>query len=251
MQNNTAVIILAAGYGKRLGGEHQKTLTRIFGKPLLYYLLQTVKKCNPERIIVVVGFQKERVMEELAGENVIFVEQTQLLGTGHAVMTGMDALSDFNGNVFILCGDIPFITLGTIKKIKKIHDETSADCTLLTAIVENPYGYGRIKRNGNGAIEKIIEEANATSEEKQIKEINAGIYIFNKEKLFQSLHKINLNPVKKEYYLTDVVEFLIKQGRKVSTWATPTPEETLGINTPQDLMRAKQYFLCFRRDKDE
>jgi len=240
-------MILAAGYGKRLGGENQKTLARILGKPLLTYLIDTIKKCNPERILIVVGFQKERVIEELKGENVVFVEQTRLLGTGHAVMTARDALSDFNGNVLILCGDIPFLSLETIKKIQEVHSKTCADCTVLTAVVDNPYGYGRIKRNQEGEIEKIVEEANATQEEKQIKEINAGVYIFKKEELFESLDKINLDPIKKEYYLTDVVELFMKKGKRVSTWTTPTPEETIGINTPQDLMKAEQY--CLRRKK--
>jgi len=247
--NNTAVIILAAGYGKRLGGKNQKTLVKILGKPLLAHLIDTVKKCNPERIVTVVGFQKEKVIKELEGENVVFVEQTQLLGTGHAVMTCRNVLFDFNGNVLVLCGDVPFLSFKTIKKLQEVHNETNADCTVLTAIVDNPCGYGRIKRNSHDEIEKIVEEVNANPQEKEIKEINAGVYVFNKEKLFEYLSDIHLDPIKKEYYLTDVIELFIKTGKKVSTWITPTPEETIGINTHQDLIKAEQYFLSLRRQK--
>lgn len=249
MRNNTALVILAAGYGKRFGGENQKTLTKILGKPLIAYLIDTVKKCNPERIVIVVGFQKERVIEELKGENVIFVEQTQLLGTGHAVMTCKKVFYDFNGNILILCGDVPFLTLETIRKLQEVHNQTCADCTVLTAIVDNPYGYGRIKRNQQGEMEKIVEELSTNPEEKQIREINSGVYMFKKKELFESLNKIQPNPIKKEYYLTDVVEIFIKNGKKVSTWTTQTPEEIIGINTMQDLMKAKQYLSSLRRKK--
>lgn len=246
MDIKTAVLVLAAGYGKRLGGEKQKTLTRILGKPLLSYLVSTLKSCSPERIIIVVGFQKEKVMDELKEEPVIFVEQPQLLGTGHAVMMAENALSDFSGNILVLCGDVPFLTYATIAKLQKTHQDALADCTLLTAFVENPTGYGRIIRNQIGHVIKIVEEINATENEKNIKEINAGVYIFEKVALFDALKRIRMDPVKKEYYLTDVIALFINDGRKVASWTTPTPEETIGINTPEDLMKAEQYFLQMR-----
>lgn len=246
MNIKTAAIVLAAGYGKRLGGENQKTLTRILGKPLLTYLIGTLKNCHPDRIIIIVGFQKEKVIDELKDEPVVFVEQSQLLGTGHAVMMAEGALSDFSGNVLILCGDVPFLTSDTIKRLQDTHQYEFADCTLLTAIVQNPFGYGRIIRNQNSEIIRIVEEINANEEEKKIKEINAGVYIFEKVALFDALKKIKPDPVKKEYYLTDVIALLITEGKKVASWTTPTPEETIGINTPEDLKKAEQYFLKLR-----
>ncbi len=246
MNNKTAAVVLAAGYGRRLGGENQKTLTRILGKPLLSYLVSTLKNCDPDRIIIVVGFQKEKVMDELKGEPVVFVEQPQLLGTGHAVMMTENVLFDFSGDILVLCGDVPFLTHSTIKRLQKTHQTTLADCTLLTAMVENPYGYGRIIRNQTGNVVEIVEEINATEEQKEIKEINAGVYIFEKTALFDALRKIRMDPVKKEYYLTDVIALFIADGRRVESWMTPTPEETIGINTPEDLKRAEQYFLKFR-----
>lgn len=247
IMKNTAAVILAAGYGKRLGGEHQKTLTKILGKPLLYHIIETLKKCNPEKIVVVVGFQKEKVIEELKGENVVFAEQNQLLGTGHAVMMTESVLSDFKGNLLILCGDVPFLTAETLIQLYTTHENFYADCTILTAIVDNPYGYGRIIRNTEGCVIKIVEEINAKEEEKLVKEINAGVYIFKKDLLFDALKKIKPDPVKKEYYLTDVIEIFISEGKRVTTWTTPTPEETIGINTPEDLKKAQQYFISLRR----
>ncbi|MCM8758580.1 MAG: NTP transferase domain-containing protein [Candidatus Omnitrophica bacterium] len=246
MNKNTAAVVLAAGYGKRLGGENQKTLIRILGKPVLSYLVSTLKNCCPERIIIVVGFQKEKVMEELKDEPVIFVEQPTLLGTGHAVMMTEKTLSDFSGNVIVLCGDVPFLTYNTIKELHKVHQETGADCTLLTAFFENPTGYGRIIRNPQGSVIKIVEEINASAEEKKIKEINAGVYIFEKTALFDALKRIKMDPVKKEYYLTDVIALFMNDEKKVSSWTTPTPEETIGINTPEDLKKAEEYLFQLR-----
>jgi len=247
MQNQTTAIILAAGYGKRLGGENQKTLTKILGKPLLSYLLGTLKKCHLEKIIVVVGFQKEKVMAELKNEPVIFVEQSQLLGTGHAVMMAKKELENFSGDVLILCGDVPFLSFETIQKIMMTHKDAASDCTILTAKVENPYGYGRIVRNGNGNVKKIVEEIKANDEEKKIREINTGVYVFNNALLFEFLEKLKPDPVKHEYFLTDVIELFIKDNKKITTWTTPTPEETIGINTPEDLQKAQEYFLTLRR----
>ncbi|HXK45254.1 MAG TPA: NTP transferase domain-containing protein, partial [bacterium] len=246
MNNHMAVIILAAGYGKRLGGENQKTLTEILGKPLIAYLISTIRQCTPEKVVVVVGFQKEKVMEQLKGEPVIFVEQKQLLGTGHAVMMTENVFSDFCGNVIILYGDVPFLSLETIKRLKETHEDTQSDCTILTAIVEQPYGYGRIVRDSSKNVIKIVEEINASDEEKQIREINSGVYIFTNKTLFEALKKIQPNPVKNEYYLTDVIEIFISEGKKVATWTTPCPGEIIGINTPEDLEKAQQYILRLR-----
>ncbi|MCM8825022.1 MAG: NTP transferase domain-containing protein [Candidatus Omnitrophica bacterium] len=246
MSVQTAAIILAAGYGKRLGGENQKTLIRILGKPMLCHLIGTLKYCNISKIIVVIGFQKEKVIEELKDEDVTFAEQTQLLGTGHAVMMTEGVLSNFSGNVLVLYGDVPFLRAETIKALRQTHKNTLADCTILTAIVNNPDGYGRIIRNKSGEIIRIVEHINANDQEKQIKEINAGVYIFVKGALFEALGRIKPDPVKREYYLTDVIADFIANGRKVVSWTTPTPEEPIGINTPEARTKAEQYLLSRR-----
>ncbi|MCX7917003.1 MAG: NTP transferase domain-containing protein, partial [bacterium] len=142
------VIILAAGMGKRMGGENQKTVTKILGKPMLKYLLDTIKKIEPEKIIIVVGFKKEEVFEQLKGEKVEYVEQKELKGTGNAVLQTEEILKNYEGDIVVLNGDTPFITEKTIRKLLEIHKENGNWCTFLTAIFEEPKGYGRILRNG-------------------------------------------------------------------------------------------------------
>jgi len=241
MEKPIAVIILAAGKGKRLGGYHQKTLHKIAGRSLLAHLLNTISGLKPSRIVVVVGHQKEQVIEQLKNEPVIFVEQKQLLGTGHAVMQAESALRDFCGIVLVLCGDVPFLTLETLKQLETKHRANNAASTILTAIVDSPAGYGRIKRDKNGNVVGIVEELNATAEEKGICEINTGVYMFDRSALFQTLPLVKPDSVKNEYYLTDVISIMCSKKLVISTYTTPTPDEALGINTPEDLMRALQY----------
>ena len=238
---NIVCVILAAGYGKRLGTKGQKVIQKVFGKPMLSYLLSTIKKISPQKIVIVVGYKKEEVFKELEGEKVEYVEQPQLLGTADAVAKTKDILNNYNGDILVTYGDIPFITKETLEKLIEIHKKEKSICTILTTIVENPKGYGRIKRDKKGNIIKIVEEVNASEEEKKIKEINAGVYVFKKQPLFDTISKISLDPIKKEYYLTDVIKVFVKNGEKISTYLTPEPEETLGINTPEDLKKAEEF----------
>ncbi|MCD6408017.1 bifunctional UDP-N-acetylglucosamine diphosphorylase/glucosamine-1-phosphate N-acetyltransferase GlmU, partial [bacterium] len=155
---------------------------------------------------------------------------------------------NYSGNILILYGDMPFITLETINALFNTQIKNNAVCTILTGIVEDPTGYGRIIRNENGEVKAIVEELNATEEEKKIKEINCGIYIFKSEFLFPALQKLKPDPIKGEYYLTDVIKILKDEGRKISTYTTKLIEETIGINTPEDLKKAEK-FLTKRRNK--
>ncbi|MGB9677264.1 MAG: sugar phosphate nucleotidyltransferase [Candidatus Ratteibacteria bacterium] len=240
-RNELCFVILAAGMGKRLGGENQKTVIKVLGKPMLKYLLETIKKINPSKIIIVVGFKKEEVFKELEGENVEYVEQKELNGTGAAVLQTEIYLKDFLGDIVVLNGDTPFISEKTINTLIKIHRQKQNYCTFLTSILENPTGYGRILRNNKKEVIGIIEEANANDEEKKIKEVNAGVYVFKSDSLFSSLKKIKMNPLKKEYYLTDIIKIFREENKKISTYTTPDPYETIGINTLSDLKKAEEY----------
>jgi len=239
---NLVFVILAAGMGKRLGGDSQKTVKKILGKSIVRYLLDTIKKFNPDRIIIVVGYKKEEVFEELKEEEEIeYVEQKELKGTGDAVLQTENILKNFYGDIIVLNGDTPLVSENTIRKLLQIHRESDSDCTFLTTILENPTGYGRVIRNDENKVKEIVEELNATEEQKRIKEINAGVYIFKSDNLFYALKKIEMNPVKKEYYLTDIIKIFNKENKKISTYTTPEPDETIGINTPEDLKKVEEY----------
>ncbi|MFN4226727.1 MAG: sugar phosphate nucleotidyltransferase [Candidatus Ratteibacteria bacterium] len=234
-------VILAAGMGKRLGSKNQKTITKILGKPMLKYLLETVKKFNPAKIIIVVGFKKEEVFKELEGENVEYVEQNELKGTGHAVLQIEKVLNNFQGDIIVLNGDTPFISDKTISALLKKHREEKNYCTFLTVKLDDPTNYGRVFRDENEEVISIIEETDANEEQKKIKEVNAGVYIFKSEGLFSSLRKIEPNPKKGEYYLTDIIKIYRSENKKISTYTTQDWFETIGINTLSDLEKAEQY----------
>ena len=238
---NLVAVILAAGQGKRLGGQSQKVVRALLGKSILSYLLGTVKKLNPSKIIMVVGHRKEEVFADMRKEEVLYVEQPEPAGTGDAVRRVHPRLKHYQGDVLVLCGDVPFLTLRTLRNLLSQHRRKKTSCTLLTAWMKKPTGYGRIKRNGWGSVVGIVEEVNASAAEKKIKEVNAGVYVFKSQSLFSALRQVRPDPVKGEYYLTDVIEILVNQGQRLSSYLTPTPEETMGINTPDDLRRAEKF----------
>ncbi|HOL67793.1 MAG TPA: NTP transferase domain-containing protein [bacterium] len=235
-----AVVILAAGRGKRLGGKNQKVVHDLMGRPLLSYLLPTVKSLFPERIIIVVGFKKEQIFSWIHDAAVEYVEQPEPKGTGHAVACTEKILGSYRGNILVLCGDVPFLSQHTLLKMINLHQEEGNVATVLTTIMEKPTGYGRILRNGSDVI-AIVEEINATPEQRAIKEINAGVYLFRSVELFQTLPEVLPDPRKGEQYLTDVVGLLAVKGYRVGSYQTACPEEVLGINTEDDLRKAEQW----------
>ncbi|MBN1445923.1 MAG: NTP transferase domain-containing protein [Candidatus Omnitrophica bacterium] len=241
MKTNLAVIILAAGQGKRLGGESQKVVKKISGRPMLLYLVNTIERLSPERIILIVGFKKEEIFEQMEGIAVEYAEQKVLRGTGDAVLQAKKILDDYRGDILILCGDVPFITGETLNSLIAEHRESGNCGTILTAFLDNPFGYGRIKRNGAGNVASIVEELNASEDEKAIKEINSGIYVFDKKALFLALDKVLPDEIKKEYYLTDVVKILSSMGEKMGTYTTRRPQECMGINNIHDFEEAQRF----------
>ncbi|HEX3034184.1 MAG TPA: bifunctional UDP-N-acetylglucosamine diphosphorylase/glucosamine-1-phosphate N-acetyltransferase GlmU [Thermodesulfobacteriota bacterium] len=244
-----SVIVLAAGRGKRMKSECPKVLHPILGLPMLSFVLDAVMKISPERIVVVVGFGKEEVNENIQSDRIEYVLQGEQLGTGHAVMCAEKALRDFRGTVIIVNGDFPLIRPETLSSFINSHDESGATLTLLTTTLDNPYGYGRIIRNKKGGIIKVVEEKDATPNEKDIKEINAGTYCVESGFLWRALSQTNTENEQQEYYLPDIVKIASRNGGKVNGFTVPDSEEVLGVNNRAELAKVER-ILRKRRNED-
>lgn len=244
MGNNTRAIILAAGKGTRMKSDKSKVLHEIFGKTLLGYVLDAVNKTNlVDKSFVIVGHQADEV-EKFVKENynnASCVLQTPQLGTGHAVSMVCPQLENYDGEVIILCGDTPLITEDTLKKFVESHRSKNSDLTVMSAIFENPTNYGRIVRSGDklsSPLTSIIEEKDATAEQKAIKEVNAGIYCLNWQKIKPAFSQLTSNNAQGEYYLTDIIAWGGKGGLNVNAYILEDNEEIFGINSKSHLAEA-------------
>ena len=234
MNNQLHIGILAAGKGSRMESELPKVLHQLNGKSLIDYVLDTASELNPDSITLVVGFQKDRVKNHIQNDNVNYVSQEQQLGTGHAALQLENQLENQSGHLLILYGDVPNIKSSTLSPIIDEHIKENRNATLITAMLDDPTGYGRIIRNQDGDLLKIVEEKDCTPDEKKIKEWNPGIYIFKIPQLFIELKRIKSNNASNEYYLTDVIE-LIKENSPVQAKKIEDPMEVIGINTINQL----------------
>ncbi len=236
------VIILAAGKGTRMKSDIAKVLHTIHGKTLLQYVSDLAHKINPEKIFVVVGFQRNKVIKTLKSDKVEFINQEKQLGTGHAVKQVIPYLRDYDEDILVLPGDVPFLSENSLNKLIQAHRLYNAAITLLTTEKENPTGYGRILRNNNNRVEKIVEEDDCSNTEKTIKEVNAGIYCFTKKFLLEFLGKMDKNNSQQEYYLTDMVKIACKAPHRVMSIRVKNPNEVYGINTKEALKKAQKLY---------
>jgi UDP-N-acetylglucosamine diphosphorylase/glucosamine-1-phosphate N-acetyltransferase len=230
-------IVLAAGKGKRLNSEQlnlPKVLRQAAGNPLIKYVLNNISFIHQEDTIVVVGYEKDMVMDYIGG-NYKFVTQNEQLGTGHAVMMAEEVLKSYNGDVLVLYGDMPLLTMETFKNLACEHKKSSSNCTVMTAIADNPPPYGRIIRNCSGELTDIIEVKDCSEEQLAVNEINVGVYVFDSKTLFSYLKELKNNNSQKEYYLTDVPKILLNHDISVNTFTLKNIEEIFGVNTPEDL----------------
>ena len=207
----TIAIMLAAGKGTRMKSNKSKLVHKIYGKELVKRAVETTKKAGIDDVIAVVGYLKEQVQEVL-GDSVKYAVQEEMKGTGHAVMQAAKYLEGKKGKVLVLNGDVPILRPETIEKLLNKSIENKECATLLSAKYENPTGYGRIVRDEGGNVKGIVEEKDATEEEKQIQEINAGIYCFDIEELLIALKELTPNNAQGEYYLTDVIKIMNDKG---------------------------------------
>jgi len=242
MDLHLAVIVLAAGKGTRMKDPHRaKVMYPINGKPMIEYVVNLASALNASTTIVIVGWQKDSVIEHLrqVAESVVCVEQFPQLGTGHAVMQAEAELKDFAGDVLVLSGDVPMLSLSTARELVDVHRSMSADTTVLTADLQDPTGYGRVLRNAGGSVVGVVEHKDATEDQRRISEFNSGIYVFNKSRLFEGLKHITPTNAQREYYLTDVLGYFWRQNWSVRAVKIKHSLEILGINTLEQLEQVR------------
>lgn len=231
-------VILAAGMGTRMKSKMPKVLHKVCGKPLSKWVIDASKAAGSDKVCAVVGHKAETVKEVL-GDVCEFALQAEQKGTGHAVMQAIDVIKNSKGEVVILNGDTPLITAETINKAIEYHKNNGNQATVITAILDDATGYGRIVRDNDGSVLKIVEQKDASEEEKKINEVNSGMYVFDAQSLVYALDKITPNNAQGEYYLTDTLEILLSAGKKIGGYAISDNDEIRGINDRVQLNEAE------------
>lgn len=226
---------MAGGMGKRMKSELPKVLHKLNGKPLIKYVIELAKSAESERILLVLSFKKELVIEAVRQDDVEWVEQQKPLGTADAVKSCMEALKDYRGNVLILSGDVPLLKIETVRAAYALHTKTGAVATVLTFKPVDPKGYGRVIRGSGGEMVKIVEEKDASDSEKLVDEVNSGIYFYKWAELSAVLGRITNDNKAGEYYLPDAIPLLVETGQRLSAYFVEDPVETAGVNTIEHL----------------
>jgi UDP-N-acetylglucosamine pyrophosphorylase len=241
-----ATIIMAAGKGKRMKNPRMaKVLYQVDGRPMIDYVVSLALQLKSAKTVVVTGHAGDLVVRHLSsqfGGAITFVEQREQLGTGHAVLQAEKVLRDFRGDLLVLSGDVPLLTKETVSRLVAEHQTHDAVATILTAEVHDPSGSGRILRQANGSVQRIVEDKDASEAERSLKEINSGIYVFAKEELFDALKQLGRHNVQNEYYLTDVFERFREKGQEVRAVKASNHTEVRGVNTPEELKELQEAY---------
>jgi bifunctional UDP-N-acetylglucosamine pyrophosphorylase / glucosamine-1-phosphate N-acetyltransferase len=243
-----AIIILAAGKGTRMKSDKAKVLHEVFYAPMVHHVLKAVLPLQPAQTVVIVGHQQDAVAEALASFDVSLVVQKEQLGTGHAVRVAENGISENATTVMILCGDTPLIQTATLQEMYSSHLRRQAALTLMTTILDNPANYGRILCDSGNKVQGIVEQKDATPEQLEIKEINAGIYCVDKKWLFAALQGVGTDNSQGEVYLTDIVKLAVDSGMHVEKFPVAAPLDVLGVNSRVELADA-QSELQMRRNR--
>lgn len=233
-----AAVVLAAGKGTRMKSDLPKVAVSVYGKPMILHVLENLSGAGIRKIILVVGHQKEVVMDivkDVRDVDIEFAVQAEQLGTGHALLCAKEALESFDGNILVACGDMPLIRAETFASLLHDHEEKNRHTTVLSSVLENPKGYGRIIRDEGGNLTAIVEEKDATDEIREIKETNTGTYVFRSPEIFEILDKIGSDNAQGEYYLPDAIEIFRSRGGQVGALILEDSIEALGANSKEDV----------------
>lgn len=233
-------VVLAAGQGTRMKSKLYKVLHPVCGKPMVEHVVDEALKLSLSKLVTIVGHGAEEVKKQL-GDKSEYALQAEQLGTAHAVKQAQPFLADEKGVTIVICGDTPLLTAKTMEQMLKEHTQREAKATILTAVAEDPTGYGRIIRSENGAVQKIVEHKDASEEERLVTEINTGTYCFDNEALFRAIDQVSNDNAQGEYYLPDVIEILKNEGETVAAYQTGNFQETLGVNDRVALSQAEQF----------
>jgi UDP-N-acetylglucosamine diphosphorylase/glucosamine-1-phosphate N-acetyltransferase len=245
----TAIVILAAGLGTRMKSNMAKVLHKVGEKPMIKHVVDTAAGVSKENIIVITGHQSDRVRETVASCNGIgFALQEKQLGTGHAVLCAMSEVKDNIDDILILCGDVPLLTSETVSSFIQHHKTHENILTVLAVQVDDPTGYGRMIVDDEGSLIKIVEESDATLDEKKINLINSGIYCVEKSFLKRALNLLKPDNSQEELYLTDVIFIASNEKLQIGLFIGQDADEVIGVNSLQDLKKAEQ-LLCRRQSK--
>ncbi len=239
---DVAALVLAAGQGTRMKSDLAKVLHPMAGRPLLAHVLGTLEQLGVGRTLVVVGHQRERVRELFPSEEIEWIVQAEQRGTGHAVMQAGPALAGFEGTLLVVCGDTPLLRAGTLHKLIDGHQASGAAVTVLSMDVPDPTGYGRILRAEGNRILGIVEHRDATPEQRKITEVNSGVYAFDYPALAAVLGRLSSHNDQGEYYLTDTVTLLLRDGKPTAVVCADDYRELCGINTPDQLAEAETIY---------
>ena len=237
--NRLSVIVLAAGLGTRMKSSLAKVLHPVAGRPMVLNVIENILSLEPDNVVAVVGHQAEKV-RALLPDGVESAVQEEQLGTAHAAMTGLSGISDAEGTLLLVSGDTPLIDSGTFRRLIELHEDRGAGVTILTARLADPTGYGRIIRDTSGNVSRIVEQKDASEDERAVDEINAGTYCFNIATLRSALSEVRSENAQREFYLTDVAAIVSGRGGKVLGMVHDSAEDVLGINSRNDLAKAEK-----------
>src|SRR4051794_13673614 len=243
MHKPVTIVILAAGLGTRMKSRHAKVLHKAGGKTLLQHVIDTaLALAPPERIFAVVGHQAEKVRQSVAASGIGFIEQTEQKGTGHAVMMGRDAMAHLDGYLMVLYGDSPLLKVETLRRLIAQETGGTAAGVLMSAVMDDPFGYGRVLRSDAGDVVDIVEQKAGTPEQLAIREANMGIYCFRADLFWKHVSEIQPNSAANEYYLTDLPALLTRAGHRVEAMQIEDSAEALGINDRAQLAQVDAIF---------